>query len=220
MNANEINLIPLRVRERVSGVRASRRMKAMAVSIGAVALGVAAVARTMDARSTAQLSAARASSAPVIALEQELTALRAERSAIGGQVETQRALAVAIPASAVIHAVSTSLPAGAVLERIDLDFVNVQGTTKKIRRTAKDEPTPRELQGEIAGIAANEADVGKLVDGLAALTPMSQVSLESSRSREFRGRNAREFRVHFKVDLDRRWKLPEIAGVAAEGTTP
>ena len=56
---------------------------------------------------------------------------------------------------------------------------------------------------------------------LAALAPMSQVSLESSRSREFRGANAREFRIHFTVDLDRRWKLPEVAAAAAEaGGTP
>lgn len=218
MNQPEMNLIPQCVRDRVSGRRISRRVQFAALAIGAVAVGFAAAARTIDARSSAQLAAARDSSGPVIALEQELASLRAEQAAIAAQLETQRSLAVAIPASAVVRAVAASLPSGALLEKIDLDYANVQGTAKKIRRAGRDDPSPRELRGEISGIAANESDVGRLVDGLAALAPMSQVSLESSRSREFRGRNAREFRIHFKVDLDRRWKLPEVAGAETGGS--
>ena len=221
MSEHEINLVPQSVRDRVASRRVSRRVQFAALALGAVAAGFAAAARTIDARSAAQLAAARDSSGPVIALEQEIATLRAERTAIAERLETQRSLAVAIPASAIVRAVAASLPAGALLEKIDLDYANVQGTAKKIRRVGRDEPAPRELRGEIAGIAANESDVGKLVDGLAALAPMSQVSLESSRSREFRGANAREFRIHFKVDLDRRWKLPEIAAAEAEaGGTP
>lgn len=221
MSEHEINLIPECVRDRVASRRISRRVQFAACAMGAVAIGFAAAARSIDARSAAQLAAARDSSGPVIALEQELASLRAERASIAGQLEVQRGLSVAIPASAIVRAVAASLPAGALLEKIDLDYANVQGTAKKIRRTGRDEPAPRELRGEIAGVAANEADVGRLVDALAAVGPMSQVSLESSRSREFRGTNAREFRIHFKVDLDRRWKLPEVAAAAAEaGGTP
>jgi hypothetical protein len=218
MNQPEINLIPQFVRDRVAGRRISRRVQFAALTVGAIAVAFAAAARTIDARSAAQLAAARDSSGPVIVLEQELASLRAEQAAIVAQLETQRSLVVAIPASAVVRAVAASLPAGALLEKIDLDYANVQGTAKKIRRVGREEPAPRELRGEIAGIAANESDVGKLVDGLAALAPMSQVSLESSRSREFRGKSAREFRIHFKVDLDRRWKLPEVAGAETEGS--
>jgi hypothetical protein len=178
--------------------------------LGACALGFAMAARAIDSRSAAQLAAARESSAPVIALEQELAQLRDEQASIESQLETQRSMAVAIPASSIVRAVAAALPSGAMLERIELEYANVQGTNKKIRRAGKDEALPRQLRGGIAGIAANEADVGKLVDGLAGLAPMSQVSLESSRSREFRGRNAREFRINFVVDLDRRWKLPAV----------
>ena len=145
-----------------------------------------------------------------------IAALRAEHARIEERLETQRAIGVAIPASAVVRAVAQALPEGALLERIGLDYANVQGTNKKIRRGAKDEVQARELRGEIAGIAANEADVGRIVDGLAALAPMSQVSLESSRSREFNGRNVREFRIDFRVDLEKRWKLSEVA----QGETP
>jgi len=215
-----VNLVPDRIAGRVRGGRASRRVLAASALLGATAIGLAGVARWTDARSSAQLAAARETSAPVIALEEEIAGLRAERRELERAIETQRAVGVAIPASAVVRAVAAALPAGAVLERIDLDYANVQGTNKRIRRSARDEQVRRELRGEIAGIAANESDVGRIIDSLAALTPVAQVSLESSRSREFRGRNAREFRIHFKVDLEKRWRLPEIASVDAVGQDP
>jgi hypothetical protein len=220
MSRNDINLVPRSIAQRVVRGRASRRVLWTAGALGAVALGLTASARWMDQRSSAQLAAARASSGPVIALEEEIAGLRAERRELERAIETQRAVGVAIPASAVVRAVAAALPAGAVLERIDLDYANVQGTNKRIRRSARDEQVRRELRGEIAGIAANESDVGRIIDSLAALTPVAQVSLESSRSREFRGRNAREFRIHFKVDLEKRWRLPEIASVDAVGQDP
>lgn len=216
MSMHGVNLVPDRIAGRVRGGRASRRVLAASALLGAMAIGLAGVARWTDARSSAQLAAARETSAPVIALEEEIAGLRAERAALERRVETQREVGVSIPASAVVRAVAASLPTGAMLERIDLDYANVQGTNKKIRRAGKGEDPQRELRGEIAGIAANESDVGRIIDSLTALAPMSQVSLESSRSREFRGRGAREFRIQFKVDLEKRWRLPEVAS-ADEG---
>jgi hypothetical protein len=40
------------------------------------------------------------------------------------------------------------------------------------------------------------------------------VNLESSRSYEFRGRNAREYKITFHADLERRWRLPQLASVS------
>ena len=216
MSMHGVNLVPDRIAGRVRGGRASRRVLAASALLGATAIGLAGVARWTDARSSAQLAAARETSAPVIALEEEIAGLRAERAARERRVETQREVGVSIPASAVVRAVAASLPTGAMLERIDLDYANVQGTNKKIRRAGKGEDPQRELRGEIAGIAANESDVGRIIDSLTALAPMSQVSLESSRSREFRGRGAREVRIQFTVDLEKRWRLPEVAS-ADEG---
>ena len=51
----------------------------------------------------------------------------------------------------------------------------------------------------------------------APLMSLSKVSLESSRSYEFRGKNAREYKVSFVADLEKRWRLPEIAVVAEAG---
>jgi hypothetical protein len=76
------------------------------------------------------------------------------------------------------------------------------------------------LRGEIAGIATDESDVGRIVDAIGGLTPVSRVALESSRSREFLGRNVREFRVTFAVDLEKRWTLPSMLdqSLAAQAT--
>ena len=110
-----------------------------------------------------------------------------------------------------MQAVARSLPEGTTLERISLEFKNIQGSARKSRKSVRTEQEPRELQGEIAGIAASEEDVGALVDRLEKVAPFSQVSLESSRSLEFRGRAAREFRIGFRVDLEKRWAMPAIA---------
>ena len=206
-----MNLVPLSIAEQVLRGRASRRVTTAAVCVGMLAIGVASLARWLDGRSALQLALAREASAPVILLEDELASLRSAAAAIEGTIETQRAVGVSIPASAIVRAVASSLPTGALLELIALDYANVQGSNKRIRRTSRDEPALRELRGEIAGIASNESDVGRIVDQLALLAPVSQVRLESSRSREFRGLNAREFRIQFTVDLERRWKLPELA---------
>ena len=214
MSMHEVNLVPPRIAARIAGGRASRRVSAGAAALAAVALGIDAFARWTDTRSAAALAAARESSAPVIAVEEEIASMLREERRIASSIELQRSIGVAIPASGLVRAIAQALPAGSVLDRIGLEYANVQGTARKLRRAGKPDDAPRELRGEIAGIAMNESDVGRIVDGLAALAPIGQVSLESSRSREFRGGNAREFRIRFTVDLEKRWKQPEVAASA------
>jgi hypothetical protein len=75
----------------------------------------------------------------------------------------------------------------------------------------------RSLHCVIEGIAADDADVGALVEGLSRLPSFSKVTLESSRSYEFRGKNAREYKITFNADLERRWKLPQVASAPGSG---
>jgi hypothetical protein len=119
----------------------------------------------------------------------------------------------------VIRAVSDALPKGALIKSITIEYQNVQGTNRKQRKGAKetDAATPRSLVCVIEGIALDDRDVGAIVDGLGKLPSLSKVSLESSRSYEFRGKNAREYKVSFVADLEKRWRLPEIAVVAEAG---
>jgi hypothetical protein len=205
------DLLPSSTRERVLRGRASRRVHGASIAIAAVAAGLFVGARWLDGHSARQLAAARETGAPVVALEEEIRRLDGERRKIAESLDLQRAVGVAIPASALVRGIAGALPKGSMLESIDLEYANVQGAARKTRRAPKDEAAPREVRGEIAGIAPGESDVGALVDALEALAPLSRVSLESSRSREFEGRSVREFRVTFRIDLERRWKLPALA---------
>lgn len=215
MSRHGFDLLPTSTAARTSRLRASRRAAFAAAAMTSLAAAIALGATWLDGRSAAILEGARASGAPVVAIEGEIARLREERRAIAAQLDVQRSIGVAIPASDLIHAVATSLPQGATLEHLSLAYDNVQGTTRKLRRGAKDEVLPRTLRGELRGIAADEAGVGRIVDALGALAPLEEISLESSRSREFHGRSVREFRIGFRVDLEKRWRLPALAGAAA-----
>ncbi len=216
MNHRTFNLLPDITVRRVASRRASRKVFALSGAFAMLTLGVFAGSQWFERESQRTLEVAQTSGAPVVAIEAEIARLQQEHADIETQLDTQRALGVAIPASGIVRAIQWSLPQGALLERIDLEFANIQGTNRKVRRATKEAEAARTLNGEIAGIAADESDVGALVDALTALAPMQRVSLESSRSREFLGRSAREFRVTFTVDLDRRWKLPTLSAAAGD----
>lgn len=218
MSREQFDLVPETVKQRIALARRSRRANAASMAIASMTVAVLAGSMWLDGHSRQTLEKARETAGPALALVGETERLAREAQALATKIDLQRAVGVQIPASGLVQAIGHSLPAGATLEKISLDFMHVQGTERKARRGAKAEVPPRELHGEIAGIASSEADVGMLVDRLEGIAPLKAVSLESSRSREFRGRAAREFRVSFKVDLDRRWEMPAIAG--AQGAEP
>lgn len=214
MNGRDFNLLPAATAAAIESRRATRGLSLVAAGACALAALVATGGHWIDARSATMLAKAEASGAPVLAIEAEIRAIGSERGAIAAALDLQRAVGVPVPATGVIRAVAGALPEGATLERIALEYANVQGETRRNRRPVRDDAPPRELRAEIAGFAADEADVGRLVDRLSDLAPVARVSLESSRSREMLGRSVREFRIGFTVDLERRWRLPELAGGA------
>ena len=211
----EPNLVPTAVSNRVARIRASRLVTRSGSAVLASAALLFAGASWMGGRSAELERVAREQGMPVVRIEEEIARLGAERAEIAGRIDEQRAVGVAIPASGVVRAIAASLPEGTLLDRLALEYANVQGAVRKGRRNAKEVAPPRELRGEIAGIATDESDVGRIVDAIGSLAPVSRVALESSRSREFMGRQVREFRVTFAVDLEKRWKLPEVAATAA-----
>jgi len=215
MRRHQFELLPSMTRSRVARLRATRRTALAAATTTAAAAAIAIGAIWLDRHSSALLADAQASGAPVMAIEEEIARMREEGRAIEAELELQREIGVTIPASGLIGAIATSLPDGATLERLALAYDHVQGTNRKLRRSAKEEPLPRTLRGELRGIAADEAGVGRIVDALGALAPLEEVSLESSRSREFLGRSVREFRIAFRIDLEKRWRLPELASISA-----
>ena len=216
----EINLIPTSIGARVMRRRASRVVWSLGLC-GFFATGcLFFAARWLEVHSTNLEQLARERGTPVVLLEEEISKLLVEQSAIQAQLDAQREVGNTIPAASLVRAIATRLPNGTVLDRVSLEYANVQGTTRRVRRATKEVEPSRELRGEIAGIATDESDVGRIVDAIGGLTPVSRVALESSRSREFLGRNVREFRVTFAVDLEKRWTLPSMLdqSLAAQAT--
>jgi hypothetical protein len=207
----KLNLVPASILARIMRNRASRAVWLMGVCVLVASGGMLASAFWLEARSAELDQMARERGTPVVLLEEEIARLKTERNAIDMQLDGQREVGVAIPASSVVQTIAAHLPVGTVLDRVSLEYANVQGATRRVRRNAKEVDPTRELRGEIAGIALDESDVGRIVDAVGALAPVSRVALESSRSREFLGRNVREFRVTFAIDLEKRWALPPIA---------
>ncbi|MEY2795772.1 MAG: hypothetical protein RIR10_1488 [Planctomycetota bacterium] len=208
---SDMNLVPAAILQRVMRRRSSRIVWSLSVCVFLASGSMLVGASWFDARSTALENIARERGAPVVLLEEEIARLLADRNTIEARVDGQREVGVAIPAASIVRTIAQHLPSGTVLDRVSLEYANVQGATRRVRRSAKEVDPARELRGEIAGIALDESDVGRIVDAVGALTPVSRVALESSRSREFLGRNVREFRVTFAVDLEKRWALPPMA---------
>lgn len=217
MSRRQFHLLPAATVARVRANRATRGVVFSSGCIATLAVVVLGLSTWLDTYSRAKLAAAQKEGAPVIQIEQEVNALRSVEQQLGKSLALQRSLGNTIPANGVIRAVSDTLPKGALIKSITLEYQNVQGTNRRQRKGSKEaeNTNPRLLVCVIEGIALDDRDVGAIVDGLGKLPSLSKVSLESSRSYEFRGKNAREYKVSFVADLEKRWRLPEIA-VAAE----
>ena len=221
MSRRQFHVLPASTVARIRLGRATRGIVFTSGLIAGLAVVVLGASTWLDAHSRAQLAAAQKEGAPVIRIEQEVDALRAVERQIVRSLTQQRSLVNPIPANGVVRAVSESLPRGALIKSITLEYQNVQGTNRKQRKGAKesDAATARSLVCVIEGIALDDRDVGAIVDGLGRLPALSKVTLESSRSYEFRGKNAREYKVSFVADLEKRWKLPQITAVVESGDT-
>lgn len=219
MSRRQFHLLPQATVARIRAGRATRGIVFTSGVIASVAVLVLGAASWLDAQSRSQLAVAQKEGAPVLRIEQEVEALREVERQIARSLSMQRSLVNTIPANGVIRAVSDSLPKGALIKSITIEYQNVQGTNRKQRKGTKesDTATPRTLVCVIEGIALDDRDVGAIVDGLGRLPAMSKVTLESSRSYEFRGKNAREYKVSFVADLEKRWKLPEITAAIDSG---
>ena len=224
MSRRQFHLLPDTTVARIRTNRSTRRVMLASGCTAMLAVAVLAASTWLGAHSRERLAAAQKEGAPVIRLEQEVAALRTVEKDLAKALTLQRTLGNTIPANGVIRAVAGTLPKGALIKSITLEYQNVQGVNRKQRKGAKESKEaapPRALVCVVEGIALDDRDVGAIVDGLGRLSVLSKVTLESSRSYEFRGKNAREYKVSFVADLEKRWKLPEVASAVDAGeSTP
>jgi hypothetical protein len=201
-----INLLPAAVQARAAKGAATGRFISSIV-VAAIAVGVActwAKLRQNEARS--RYERARDQADLVIQTEQKQKELERTLKEIETRVERYALVAHPVEVSRIAATIVNLMPPSAVLDRLDIE-AGARRPLQSARSPQSDgkqkQPRPpRMMTGELAGFAASELDVAELVARLSDRPPFHEVRLEFSRHRMVRERNAREFRVSFKVDLE------------------
>jgi hypothetical protein len=202
MTQHPIDLLPSSLfAQAQAGARAGRTI---GVAVGCLAIVIAATAHSHFMRREAldRLEAIEAQARLVRDAEQTEAKMREAIRAYTEQIDRYHGVALPLQVSHVIATIANAMPASITLDRIDL----IAGLDRRPRTsrssTVAAEDAPRRLTGELAGFGATDADVAELVGVLSEREPFRAVSLDLSRHRVVRERNAREFRVSFEIELD------------------
>ncbi len=122
--------------------------------------------------------------------------------------------------SRILASLINALPPSVTLERISLEvgahrLAGSSRRNKPANDRGKDRPVRRSLAGTVAGFAATDLEIAKLVAALGAIPPFRDVTLDFSRTRSVRDKSAREFRLSFWIDLDRPYEVVDMPKTAA-----
>ncbi|MCI0364877.1 MAG: PilN domain-containing protein [Phycisphaerales bacterium] len=217
MKQHPIDLLPESIRVRSqAGLRMSRFIIASATALGLLTIA-ATHSSFMLIGAQDELFQAATLAEPVFATEARASELKALLQRTNEYVELYDRLALPINVSAVIATVVNCLPESAALDQFDLDAgARVVGRTPRARGLdTRDEPPRRILSGEISGFAATDQQIAELVGRLQSTPPFRDVTLDFSRTRDIHGRDAREFRLSFKIDLDVPYQVSYLDAASA-----
>jgi hypothetical protein len=212
MTQRPIDLLPDAIRARSqAGVVAGRYVAALL--IGVVLLGLTAThSRLMLDLARDRLRVAEDQADIVLSAEAKAARLRRSLNDTRDYIRRYEQIALPLEISRVVATIINELPASATVDRIDL-----HAGTRQRNRNARgrgpvrpDEPLPRVLKGELSGFAATDQEVAEIVANLEGVGLFGQVSLDFSRTRTVRERNAREFRISFQADLDLRYEVEDL----------
>ena len=213
-----IDLLPESMRARTRArIVASRN-----IAVGALSLVVLVVVTTHAtlARDKAQtrLTSIQVHAQELTRVEFTIADLQENLADYRGAVALHQSIEHPLPLSQIASTVIGVLPESCSLERLIMEATrerNLLGSRR--RNTQADADQPRRLTVELAGFAATDADVAEFVAGLARVNAFHDVSLDFSRHRMIRGHGCREFRLSFRVDLERQYRVRTIHALVREG---
>jgi hypothetical protein len=221
---HSIDLMPASIRARgQAGLRIGQFTAFAVISMTAT---IAVATHSKIALSTAQerLFDASSKAEQVFATEAREAELRHELDAIQGFTRLYERLAFPLSVSDVLATVVNSLPESVTLDQIDLDAGSrVIGRTPRSRGVEKnstDDTSPRMLTAEVSGFAENDQQIAELVNRLEAMQPFEGVSLDFSRGRRVNDRDAREFRLSFRISLDNTYRVTHLEEGARPAPSP
>ncbi len=209
MSQPPIDLLPESIRARSQAAVVAGRYIAALLIASMLLLVPATHSRFQLESAHDRMRAAEEQADLVLTAEAKASQLRDELRETRVFIDRYEHLAMPIPMSRLIATITNELPPSATLDRIDLNAAGRNARSSVRRRGLRDNAESRQrfLIGELSGFAASDRDVADLVERLESLGLCRQVSLDFSRTRNIRGRSAREFRVSFRIDLDRAYEV-------------
>lgn len=211
MSQHSIDLLPDQIRVRSQyRVMAGRYVIAIVSVVALIVIG-ATHSRVRLAHVRQQLDEAQQRAELVISGEVQVSALRTQLRQQQQFIQRYEHIALPLEMSQVLATLVNELPVNVTLDHLDL-VIGARRSARSARsRSSGNEtgPLPRVLSGELRGFAATDADIAEIVTRLESRPLFEQVSLDFSRTRSVRERIAREFRVSFRIDLDRRYRVVE-----------
>jgi Tfp pilus assembly protein PilN len=217
---HSIDLMPASIRERSqAGVRLGQFM---AMAIAALTLTVAVATHSRMKLGTAQdrLFEIASQTERVFVAEARAAELRHQRDAIDSYTQLYRRLSYPLAMGDVLATIVSMLPESVTLDQVDLNAgTRSLGAGARSRGVETQTQTPpRMLIGEIAGFAANDQHIAELVAALERTPPFTNVSLDFSRGRRVHDRDAREFRLSFRISLDQRYQVTHVDRPGTSGS--
>lgn len=204
---HSIDLMPAALRARS---QAGLRMgQLLAFGVITMTITIAVATHSRIALSTAQdrLFETAGAAEQIFATEARASELKHELEAIRGFTRFYDRLAFPLRVGDILATIIDLMPESITLDQIDLDAgARTLVRSTRARGAEKGEPnTPRTLTAEISGFAADDQQIAELVSALEQTPPFQNVSLDFSRGRRVNDRDAREFRLSFRISLDDRY---------------
>jgi hypothetical protein len=219
MRQHAIDLMPASIRARTQAGQRTGRL----LLLGVAALFALVVTAThsifMLSSAQEQLFTASSQAEEVFGAEARASELKSTLKKTNAFIDLYDRVALPVHVSAVMATVINNLPESVTLDEFNIDAgARVASRSPRAKgEQLKDDVAPRVLRGEVFGFAASDQQIAELVTRLNATGPFRDVTLDFSRTRDVSGRDAREFRLSFKIDLDSRYDV-EYRSAAASHT--
>ena len=206
---HSIDLMPASVRARSQAGMRMGQFTAFAVVSMTIMIAIATHSRIALGSAQDRLFETAAQAEEVFANEARAAELTYELQSIRSHNSLYDRLSFPLDIGDVLATVVNMLPPSVTLDQLDLDAgARMLGHTARSRGVEKEtEAAPRVLTGELSGFAENDQRVAELVSALEGTPPFEKVSLDFSRGRRVNDKDAREFRLSFRISLDGEYRI-------------
>jgi hypothetical protein len=197
-----MNLLPEQYVERSRNkARGNRVAIAIIMTLCAVAV-IATHSRLSMNAAVEHLLVVQSRANSALELEVDATSLELQKARLESFIDRYNKEKNVFAMGDIVATITNILPDSMTLEDISLDIVQTE--------------VGRGISGRLAGFASTDETIASLVSTLQTQEPFSSVSMDYSKSRNIRGKRARQFRVSFLIDLESDWVVSRMVVVGGE----